>query len=108
MDESDEAYHRIDAGGCWVPPNRAAWGPGETLRRLREMCGVSQSELAWRSGVDQADISRVEGGAGAGWRTLARLAEALECDVVFHLRPRRPLDVLVAAGRGSRRRGRSG
>ena len=106
--EPRETYERelcrVDGNGCWAPPGSAEWGPGETLRRLRELGGVSQDELAWRGGMDQSDVSRVESGRGVCWRTLARLADALECDAVFQLRPRRPLASFIAEGRGSRLR----
>ena len=100
----DRLRHRVDENGCWNPPGPGRWGPGETLRRLRELRGISQGELAWRSGRDQADVSRVEAGRGVCWRTLERLADALECDAVFHLRPRRPLETLIPEGRRSRLR----
>jgi HTH-type transcriptional regulator/antitoxin HipB len=36
---------------------------GERLRQLREVAGLSQSELARRAGIPQPIISRVESGA---------------------------------------------
>jgi ribosome-binding protein aMBF1 (putative translation factor) len=49
---------------------------------LREKRGLSQAQLARRSGVDQADISRIEcGSTSPTGRTLHRIAEALDADV---------------------------
>jgi ribosome-binding protein aMBF1 (putative translation factor) len=49
---------------------------------LRERHGLTQAELAARSGIDQADISRIERGSTSPTaRTLQRIAEALDADV---------------------------
>jgi len=51
---------------------------------LRERHGLTQTELAARSGVDQADISRIErGSAYPNEKTLLRIAEALDADLVL-------------------------
>lgn len=48
----------------------------------REKLGLSQLELARRSGVGQATVSRFENGlGGVTLGTLARLAAALDCEV---------------------------
>ena len=49
---------------------------------LREGAGLTQAELAARTGIDQGDISRIERGATSPTaRTLQRIAEALDADV---------------------------
>ena len=49
---------------------------------LREKHGLTQAELAKRSGVDQGDISRIErGSAMPNERTLLRIANALNADL---------------------------
>ena len=49
---------------------------------LRLQRGFTQTQLAERCGMDQADISRIERGSTSPTaRTLQRLAEALEADV---------------------------
>jgi transcriptional regulator with XRE-family HTH domain len=49
---------------------------------LREQRGLTQAELAKRSGVDQGDISRIERGeTSATTRTLQRIAAALGAEV---------------------------
>lgn len=51
---------------------------------LREQRGLTQTELAARSGVDQADISRIErGSAFPNEKTLLRIAEALDADLAL-------------------------
>ena len=52
---------------------------GLQFRDARVALGLSQRELSQRSGVRQADISRIEHGAGNPTEiTLQRLANALE------------------------------
>jgi transcriptional regulator with XRE-family HTH domain len=51
-----------------------------TLAEARKLVKISQQELAQRSGVDQAEISRIEAGAlsrGPTLLTLVRLARAM-------------------------------
>jgi DNA-binding XRE family transcriptional regulator len=49
---------------------------------LREKHGLTQAELAKRSGIDQGDISRIErGSAMPNERTLLRIADALDADL---------------------------
>lgn len=78
----------------WAAGRAAAEAPGEgelrkrfeaaielglQFRDARVACGLSQRELAERSGVRQADISRIERGAGNPTEaTLQRLASALD------------------------------
>lgn len=49
---------------------------------LREKHGLTQAQLAERSGVNQADISRIERGSTSPTaKTLQRIAEALDADL---------------------------
>jgi len=80
--------------GAWAAEHEAAETPGEAesrnrfraaielglqFRDARVARGLSQQELSARSGVRQADISRIERGAGNPTEaTLQRLAHALE------------------------------
>jgi len=53
--------------------------PGDSIRERRIELGWSQTELAERAGVSQADISRIENGRlDARWSTIHRLSTALE------------------------------
>lgn len=49
---------------------------------LREKHNLTQAQLAERSGVDQADISRIERGSTSPTaKTLQRIANALDADL---------------------------
>lgn len=49
---------------------------------LREQAGLTQVELAERTGISQADVSRIERGATSPTaKTLQRIAEALNAEV---------------------------
>ena len=53
--------------------------PGDSIRERRIELGWSQTELAERAAVSQADISRIENGRlDARWSTIHRLSTALE------------------------------
>ena len=55
--------------------------PGDTIRERRIDLGWSQTELARRSGVTQADISKIENGhLDARWSTIQRLSAILAED----------------------------
>lgn len=47
------------------------------LREVRMAAGLTQDQLAASSGIAQATISQIEGGASTTTRTLHALAEAL-------------------------------
>lgn len=52
--------------------------PGDSIRERRIELGWTQAELADRSGVAQADISRIENGRlEARWSTIQRISTAL-------------------------------
>lgn len=52
--------------------------PGDSIRERRIELGWTQAELSKRSGVPQADISRIENGRlDARWSTIQRLSAAL-------------------------------
>ena len=65
---------------------------GENLRTARLIAGLSQSELAARSGLTQQYLSKVETGhKNVTLRTMAALAEAVGREVSVLLRhPRKP------------------
>jgi transcriptional regulator with XRE-family HTH domain len=55
---------------------------GARLRELRTAAGLTQRELAKRSGTSSAAISNFEAGNNAPTLgTLVKLAEALECNI---------------------------
>lgn len=54
---------------------------GERLRELREAAGLSQAELARRTGIAQQSIAVWEAGkSDPGWSKVMKLAEALGVD----------------------------
>ena len=76
----------LDAVGVALDAVPAIWRespPGRQLRALRRFRRVSQRHLAEVSGVDQADISRMERGADARLSTWKRLFFELGCDAVL-------------------------
>jgi len=56
---------------------------GDNIRRLRELRGMSQAELARRATMDQAHLSRIEDGTYASPRhaNLEKIARALNCEI---------------------------
>ncbi len=57
---------------------------GAALLAIRAEKGISQKELAMRSGIDQSDISKIERGtANPSVGTLTRLAKALEKELTI-------------------------
>jgi transcriptional regulator with XRE-family HTH domain len=52
--------------------------PGDSIRERRIELGWTQVELAAKSGIPQADISRIENGRlDARWSTIQRISAAL-------------------------------
>jgi len=91
MQRHEREVVRLDEAGYWAPEGFASWKPGESIRMLRWTARIPQSELAWRSGIQQGDISRIEHGRDSLHSTLARLIQAMECELVLRIRPKRPL-----------------
>jgi transcriptional regulator with XRE-family HTH domain len=64
---------------------------GFALRELRQRAGLSQRELAERIGSTQSAIARMEKGeAEPRFRTLEKLAQALNQDLHVHVRATEP------------------
>jgi predicted DNA-binding mobile mystery protein A len=86
----------------------AAWRPlavvgarphGGWIRAIRDALGMSAADLAERLGVAQSTVARLEASERAETiqlSTLRRAAAALECDLVYALVPRRPLEESVS------------
>jgi predicted transcriptional regulator len=52
--------------------------PGDSIRERRTELGWTQAELSKRTGIPQADISRIENGRlDARWSTIQRISAAL-------------------------------
>lgn len=56
---------------------------GQRLRAARQHMGLTQVQLAERAEVKQSDVSKVERGASATTRGIARIAHALEVDPLW-------------------------
>lgn len=78
-----------------TPEYRAAYAQarralmlGMRVRELREAAGLSQSELARRTGTRQPNIARLEAGGGMPkLETLQRVAAALDMELEVSFRP---------------------
>lgn len=81
---------RESAGGSPDPDDRELFGLiAEGVAERRKAWGVSQRELAELCGTTQSAIARLERGARPPRiDTLARIAAALDCELVIELRPR--------------------
>lgn len=75
-----------------IPYLRSAMTPVEIrLREVRLEAGLTQVQLAEKTGIDQSDVSRIESKAtGISLDVLDRLCRALKCE---------PGDILVRKGR---------
>lgn len=61
---------------------------GNQIKELRERAGLTQVQLANRTGLRQPVISRLEAGSHVPtWRTLERIAHALGASVLVRLVP---------------------
>lgn len=55
---------------------------GEQVRQRRESLGMTQAALSERTGLDRANISKIEGGRyNVSIDILSRIAEALGCEI---------------------------
>lgn len=70
------------------------------VREIREALGISSTQLARLVGVSQPAIVKLEKGERDGTvslNTLARVAEALDCKLVYALVPKSSLDDILLA-----------
>lgn len=85
--------------------NPTARPVGGWVRAIREALGMTTEDLAARMHVAQSSVTRLEKSERARTirlDTLARAAEAMECDLVYALVPRRPLGEIVSDQAGRR------
>jgi predicted DNA-binding mobile mystery protein A len=76
-------------------PPRGGW-----VKAIREALGMSAADLAARMDVSESTVlalEKRERGSRVQLDTLVRAADALDCDVVYALVPRRSLDEQVDA-----------
>ncbi|MCZ6470477.1 MAG: mobile mystery protein A [Gammaproteobacteria bacterium] len=70
------------------------------IRTLRKTLGMSSPQLATRLGISKSQASqmeRMEMEDRITLKQLRRVAKALDCDLVYALVPRQPVDVMVRA-----------
>ncbi|MGB7686698.1 MAG: helix-turn-helix transcriptional regulator [Solirubrobacterales bacterium] len=89
LDDQLAALREAVRGGG-DPDDRELFGLiAERVAERRQAWGISQRELAELCGTTQSAIARVERGARPPRiDTLARIAAALDCELVIELRPR--------------------
>lgn len=90
----DERLAHFGAAEQYRPPNRG-W-----IKAIREALGMSTAQLAKRLGVRQPsiiDLERSEEKGSIQLATLRRVAEALDCNLVYALVPNQPLEVTIRA-----------
>jgi predicted DNA-binding mobile mystery protein A len=91
-DRLDERFAQIRAADRLRPPARG-W-----IKAIREALGMSTAQLAQRMGVRQPSIVGLERSEAEGRIELAslrRVAEALDCTLVYALVPNTPLATTV-------------
>jgi predicted DNA-binding mobile mystery protein A len=82
----------------WQPLRGLARPPRGWIRAVREALGMSGAALGGRLGVTAGAVTRLEQSEAADrirLDTLRRTADALGCDLVYVLVPRRPLTTVV-------------
>jgi predicted DNA-binding mobile mystery protein A len=82
----------------WQQLRGLARPPRGWIRAVREALGMSAAALAARLGITAGAVTRLEQSEAADrirLDTLRRAADALGCDLVYVLVPRRPLNTVV-------------
>jgi predicted DNA-binding mobile mystery protein A len=82
----------------WQPLRELARPPRGWIHAVREALGMSAAALADRLGITAGAVTRLEQSEAADrarLETLRRAADALGCDLVYLLVPRRPLTAVV-------------
>jgi len=81
-----------------LKPLEAQTPPDGWIRSIRESLRMTQSQLAFRMGVNQRAVNAMESSEIKGriqMDSLKRAADALNCDLVYGLIPRQPLEEMV-------------
>ena len=82
----------------WQPLRALSRPPRGWVRAVRQALGMSAAALAARLGTTAGAVTRLEQSEAADrirLNTLRRAADALGCDLVYLLVPRRPLKTVV-------------
>lgn len=92
LDQTSQLLQNID------PLRGAQTPPGGWLRAIREALGRTQRQQAARLGIAGPTLHKSERAESEGRITVAhlrKLAEGLDCELVYALVPRRPLKEVV-------------
>lgn len=89
--------HRLGA----LPPSEAFARPAKGwLRAIRDALGITTRQFAQRLGISQTAVRSLETNEAGDRITIGKLREAaraLDCELVYALVPRKPLQTLVEA-----------
>jgi predicted DNA-binding mobile mystery protein A len=88
----DKRFKEIGAVTRFMPPVRG-W-----IKAIREALGMSTAQLAKRLRIKQPSVIALEKSEAKGTielATLRRVAEALDCTLVYALVPKKPLESVV-------------
>jgi predicted DNA-binding mobile mystery protein A len=88
----DERFQKLGTAKRFVPPVRG-W-----IKAIRESLGMSTAQLAVRLKIKQPSLVNLEQSEAKGTielATLRRVAEALDCTLVYALLPNKPLEATV-------------
>ncbi len=88
----DERFRGLGPSKRYTPPVRG-W-----IKALREALGMSTAQLAKRLGIRQPSLVALEQSEAKGTielATLRRVAEALDCTLVYALLPNKPLETTI-------------
>src|SRR5271155_2214754 len=85
----DSRFKELASGKGYAPPVRG-W-----IRAIREALGMSMEQLAERLKIKQPSLVALEQSEAKGsieLATLRRVAEALDCTLIYALVPHKPLE----------------
>jgi predicted DNA-binding mobile mystery protein A len=88
----DARFRKFGSGRRYAPPVRG-W-----IKAIREALGMSMEQLAERLKIKQPSLVTLEQSEAKGTielATLRRVAEALDCTLVYALVPNKPLETMV-------------
>ena len=88
----DERFQELGPVTRYASPVRG-W-----IKAIREALGMSTAQLAKRLGVKQPSVVAIEQSEAKGTielATLRRVAEALDCTLVYAFVPKKPLELII-------------
>ena len=88
----DERFEEMGPATLYLQPVRG-W-----VKAIREALGMSTAQLAKRLGIKQPSVVAIEQSEARGTielATLRRVAEALDCTLVYVLLPNKPLEQTI-------------